>query len=177
MRSVIVFLVCLLLLVSCTPLLQPSEAVTTQELPKFDGEEGTLGLIVDGVCRYTVIRSENASDAIIAAARSLDTYLFYHLKTHIEIKNDFAAPRALEILVGQTNRAESQEVLLSLNEGEYTVRCLGEKLILCGTSDEGTQKAVEWFLKHCVKNRDLEEEEVPRLVWEGEGFTGSLGIR
>ncbi len=174
MKTVWMLLLCAVLLVSCAPALEESTA-PADPLPPFGGEEGTLGLVVDGVCRYTVIRSESASDAVIAAARSLDTYLFHHLKTHIDVKNDFAAPRPLEILVGVTNREESQSVLCTLKEEEYTVRRVGDKLVLCGHTDEGTLKAVEWFLKNCVKNRDLKEDEVPQLIWQSEGITASLG--
>lgn len=171
MKKTFLFILCVLLLFSCEAL--PESAPSEEKPPPYTGEEGSLGLIVNGVCRYVVVRSETASDAVIGAARDLDTYFFYHLETHIEVKNDFKKEGALEILVGNTNRKESEAVLATLKEGEFAVCRVGEKLVLCGYDDEGTVKAVNRFLKEWVKSRKLEEDEIPQLIVKIEPFAPS----
>lgn len=172
MKKAVLFVLCVLLLFSCEAL--PESVPTAQEkLPPYTGEEGSLGLIVNGVCRYVAVRPETASDAVIEAARDLDTYFFYHLETHIEVKNDFKKEGPWEILVGNTNRKESKAVLATLKEGEFAVCRVGEKLVLCGYDDEATVKAVDRFLKEWVKSRKLEEDEVPELIVKPESFPRS----
>ena len=156
----------------------PSSPKGTSAVPSvsFSEEEGRLGIVVEGVCRYTVIRPETASERVRVAAGSIDTFLFHHLDTHIFVKNDFAPPSPWEILVGETNREESQRILAELSEGEFAVECVGRKLVIVGRGDKAVEKAVEWFLESFVKNRSLSEGEIPALVIAPEGgYRGKLG--
>jgi endonuclease/exonuclease/phosphatase family metal-dependent hydrolase len=47
--------------------------------------------------------------------------------------------------LGKTNRAETNEVLSSLSEDEYAMRIINDKIVVVGSSDIATQKAIEEF--------------------------------
>ena len=153
------------LLISCSPAKPHRTAPSVpQTSVAFTEEEGVLGIVADGVCRYRVIRPERCSETVRTAAQSIDTWLFDRLDTHIEVKNDFSPPSEWEILVGDTNRPESRSLLEGLSENEYAVACVGKKLVFCAHSDRGVQKAVEWFLEKYVKELRLTQGQTPRLI-------------
>jgi len=56
-------------------------------------------------------------------------------------------PGEKEILIGPTNRAESQEVLSGLRYGEYAVKIVGSKIVVCGNGTEATRTAMALFEK------------------------------
>ena len=154
----------LLLLFLCLALLFSCSAQSPTNTEKLTQEEKTveikgLAVVMDGVCPYRVIRPEEASDEIIAAAKSIDTFLFYKLDTHIDIKNDFAKESELEILVGNTNRPETKELLDSLKEGQYGIKQIGKKIVIAGYDDEGTVEAVDWFVRSFIKTAEAKEDE------------------
>lgn len=155
--KILLWVLCLVLLCSCS--LQSTSDTSEITAPRDTVEIKGLGLVLDGYCPYRVVRPEEASDEIIAAAKSIDTYLFYRLDTHIEIKNDFAKETELEILVGNTNRKETKDVLSTLKDGQYTVRQVGKKIVLVGTDDKGTAEAVDWFVRQFIKSAEKKDEE------------------
>mgnify|MGYP003299386563 CR=1 FL=1 len=72
-------------------------------------------------------------------------------------KGETYTSEAPEILIGETNRPESVEVLASLQPGEYKVCVSGNKLVLIGTTDYLTGLAVQEFVKYVKESAEASE--------------------
>jgi hypothetical protein len=121
-----------------------------------------LALITQGLSDYTIIRPETTSAGVRQATADLTTALSSATGCTFKPGTDWvnhgeSAPTdTLEILVGLTNRQESIDAHAALKEKEYTVRIMGERLVLVGYDDSCTVAAVAAFLKL-----------LPTLVTEG----------
>ncbi|MBQ3927587.1 MAG: hypothetical protein II710_02965, partial [Clostridia bacterium] len=107
-----------------------------------EGEKITL-VGADGKTDYIVIRSDfsdSGSDDIKAAVDLLAEFKKRIPSSQLSIKTDYEKETELEILVGQTNRKESTEVYETLSDHEYTVRFVGDKLVILGKTKLGTLK-------------------------------------
>ncbi|MBQ7319103.1 MAG: hypothetical protein IJW97_02835 [Clostridia bacterium] len=123
-----------------------------------DGQTGVLPFSLkndDGSCRYTVMRSDmNLNQDITMAAVAVRKALMTALDVkEVEIATDWEQdpdPEEIasryEILIGKTNRPESAQVIDTLGEYSYTIRVVGNKIILTGDTDDGTLKAVDEFI-------------------------------
>ena len=100
---------------------------------------------------FQLVRPDNASSEVKEAAIRLNRTVKEALGKSLPIKTDFKADdeSACEIIIGETSRVQSQEVLASLKAGEYTVQSVkaasGVKIVICGYSDMLTEKAVAEF--------------------------------
>ena len=140
------------------------EETTDAEVPAETTPEETEALVPSGLLLvsesatdYVIVRPAECQSFIIDAMqefrKAVENKYGVSLKPQDDwvkgLKNgeayDSAAP---EILIGDTNRRESQEVLATLQPGEYTIRVSGNKLVIVGTTDFLTGKAVEEFTKY-----------------------------
>ena len=62
-----------------------------------------------------------------------------------------STPSAKEILIGNTGRAESNEVLSNIKGDGYAIEVVGEKIVLVGTNDLLTLQAVTYFCDKYLK--------------------------
>ena len=95
----------------------------------------------EGVFRHTIVRSDNGKAPVNKMVASLHTALEQVLdRKDVEIKTDYEAPVEWEILVGTTNRPESEEVLATLSENQYAIRVMneGKKIVIIGYDDDLT---------------------------------------
>ena len=107
-------------------------------------------LYENGSMRYTLIREEDASTSIInalketvSALRALDknfTYTDDFLKAGTEPDSE-----AYEILVGCTNRPESEAKKAELKAKDWYVGVSGNKILIIGGTDEATETAIAYF--------------------------------
>jgi hypothetical protein len=65
-------------------------------------------------------------------------------------------PPDKEILVGETNREETRQVLEGLQEFDYAIAMVGSKLVICGGSDEATLQAMAYFTDNIMTGNTLE---------------------
>ena len=109
----------------------------------------------DGAYAYTVLRNEDGSqterDALVAVRAALEaTYgssPMPETNYSTEDLSDEQIAARTEILVGKTGRPESEQVYAALGETEYTVRVVGNKLVILGKTDDLTAFAVTAFEK------------------------------
>ena len=101
---------------------------------------------------YAVVRAEKMPEALnkdasdmyikLTALSGADTgYVTDHL--------DGTEPdsEAKEILVGHTNRPETEQVLSQLSGTEYAVAVVGNKIVIAGITENITYLAVEYFVQ------------------------------
>ena len=59
-----------------------------------------------------------------------------------------------EILIGQTNREESETFLANLKWGDYGYGIVGDKLVIAGKNEDGTLAALRAFIAHINAGED-----------------------
>ena len=128
-----------------TLLISPSSCYISDPEPATE-------IVKNGAAVYSVVRAEDASYNITECAKGLYSTISQLTGTTVTITTDFLKKDELpdsesfEILVGDTNRPETQEVKTSLKANEYAIRKIGNKIVIVGVSDSGTSKAKDAFL-------------------------------
>ena len=177
----------LLCLCACTKT-QPTETTTAENTTAAVSEQTTtpapadvaLTLVENGKTTYTVIRSEEAEDSIRTAASNLYQKIKSVTGVTLKLSTDWYNTRqenldlsGPEILVGQTNRPESAEVLASLPANSYTVTIRNEKLVILGTDNNLTAMALYEFEERILNNTEKCREGY-LLFDEADSFTVTL---
>lgn len=138
MSAKLLFLIsfCLFILFGC---------VNTDEKP--DGF--LLNVVADGKSEYVIIRGDIASDEEIDAAVMLRDSILNSTGVKLQIKTDWMKDEsdipvsAKEILIGHTNRTESD---MLLNPGECVVTVSGNRIIVSGSGSGTVRTAAEYFV-------------------------------
>lgn len=109
----------------------------------------------DGSSPFTVIYEDVRYDIMAKPCVNLKKYIESALDTSIGISTDFLFDKTqddvkdvFEILVGETNRPESTEVLNSLDDGKFIIKTVGTKLVICGKNNSSTLQAVDYFINN-----------------------------
>ena len=93
---------------------------------------------------------------LICEARSAGTAIIWDLQSQIQkmcgkkivLETDYLDESEFEILVGKTNRKESEEFLSGLLWDDYGYAIVGNKIVIAGHTPETTQSAMKLFLEH-----------------------------
>lgn len=132
-----------------------------------DGETVT----VDNLAEYTVLRSENAEGDVRTEVSAMYMFLMNKFKG-IKIGTDYTKDPtpvvndAFEILVGETNRAETQQAheavttVLGEEADWYHIGVYGNKIVILGSDDTNTLTAIRYFTARYL-NGDITALEVP----------------
>ncbi len=103
---------------------------------------------------YVVVRPEITEDRVTDAASNLRIRLSnYYGAEDWDITTDWEKDpdeaeiaTRFEILVGETNRPESAQVLAELGEEQYAIRVVNNKLVIIGIDERRTVMAVKYFM-------------------------------
>ena len=115
-------------------------------------ENPLLALVENKVAKVSVVYPEYATDKEYDIAESITDLLNDSFGVTVTMKDDTAAydASAVEILVGKTAYAESQQALAELYYSEWTVKVVGNKIVVCAHLDEGMTKANKEFYAHVI---------------------------
>ncbi len=122
-----------------------------------------------GNCRYTVVSSDaNVNQDITEATARIRNRLIEVLGVDdVKIGTDREESSGseknepkYEILVGSTNRKETEAVYADLTDYSYAIRVVGNKIVLLGDSDTATVMAVEKFITTYLSDISLLDETV-----------------
>ena len=140
-KVLISLLLCFVMLLSFTAC-TPSETEQATMPPPSDTPV-TLSQLAD----YTFVCAENSSVAVKIQVTALTTKLqgITQQDTPAVISDTDAEPVATEVLIGRTNRPESQ-YLPELGYHDWCILATGQKILICGGSDDATAAAVYQFL-------------------------------
>ena len=105
-------------------------------------------LTVDALSRYTVIIPETASEEEKAAVNELVIAIRKTFGVLLSLKNDKNASVEKEILIGATNRAQTEKIRKMLRSGETYVGFCDGKLVVLGTTTEDVVQAINAFAAH-----------------------------
>lgn len=114
-----------------------------------DETDGTVSDI--SFMDYAIVRPEKTSEKLLD-----DLSVLYLKLTRLSgLDNKFQDdvltsgqepdPEAKEILVGNTNRPETAEVLSQLTGSEYAIAVVGNKIVIAGMTDSITPAAIQYF--------------------------------
>lgn len=127
--------------------------ITTEPMP----QDTSLLIFDENDIHYTIIRSAYAEDIEVSAAVTLNRAFrdAYPGDCKASISDDFVIGQkrgdvfeveGKEILVGLTNRKESNDVHASLERDQYAIKAVGEKLVIVGYDSYATVSAVDYFV-------------------------------
>ena len=120
--------------------------------------EGKLALSVNGECKVAIVTAAYCTGSERNAATRIYNKFEDMMGTAPEVRDDFLAAgqtydsEALEILVGNTKYTETQDVLKTLSYGDYAIKTVGNKIVICGSSPEGTVEACAEFITYMMRN-------------------------
>ena len=130
----------------------PTSSDTGTQAP---AAETFLDLVVSGKTEYKIIYPEGASRDVMQAVSKLQDTIKTYTGAKIRDDDDFLGHQdkvePYEILVGNTNRDESQKHLQGMRYGEYTIAVEGTKLVLAAASDNAVTSAVNMFIKNVIR--------------------------
>ena len=120
-----------------------------------------VSIIADGVCEYTVIRPDDGekNKVAVSAAAALRVALSEATGATVKINSDWmkkgetAPAEAKEIVVGDCNRPENQEIRKNLRRNDFAIVYAGQRIYIVGGSGEATQRGTEYFVNAYV-NKD-----------------------
>lgn len=146
------------------------EPPADEQPPEDEKKENILNLVNTGVTEYVIVRDYNASQAVVDAINNVVKSIKEDTGADIEVRlcyidrpdetSDVEAEK--EILIGATNRAESEQALDGLLADDYTLQVVGQKLVVGGGGDSGTLKALAILL-----NKHIHEKGNKYMVKDG----------
>ena len=156
-----------------------TSALTETTLPPAPAD-AALYIVEFGNTTYSVIRPDEAADAITKGASTLYQKIKAKTGTTLKLNSDWYSPREEnpdldnpEILVGETNRPETAEVLATLPENSYTVTIKNNKLIILGKDNNLTILALYDFEERILNNTEKCRDGYLRFD-EADSFTVTL---
>ncbi len=150
-RRVASLLLCLCMV--CTGLLGSLSACSKDPNDNEENPDVPTISLIDGSTEYTVIRPEITIQNVILSAADLRmaletaTGVAVGIGTDYVKRGDSVPTDTPEILVGATNREESQQVLATLAENEFAIQMVGKRLVIVGYDDNCTIAAVDHFVE------------------------------
>ncbi len=162
-------LVLLVVLVACDNQNTPTDTSdtssstdTTDTSAVIDANKISI-ISADGSTEYQLVRAEEAEGEIVTAISEFYRTLgakygipSLGFKYTTDWLKPGETPPDKEILVGKTNREETQQVLEGLQEFDYAIVMVGTKLVICGGSDEATLQAISYFIENIMTDNSLE---------------------
>ena len=129
--------------------------------------ERSLTLVENGKSEFKIIYPEGAGTELMKEITELVSAIrdftgatvFYNDDFTRESQDELSA--LPEILIGATNRAESEQMIgKSLRYGEYVMAIEGNKLVIGGPNETATVAAMRYFINTFLyKNEDLKRGE------------------
>ena len=133
------------LLLICTLLGTVSCSTPDETVGESDFDSSTECLLASELSLYTVIIPKTISDAERTAINSLIKTVQKDFSVILSVKDDITEPVEKEILIGATNRSQSEEISKMLRRGESYVGLSNGKMIILGATEEDTVSAIAAF--------------------------------
>lgn len=157
MKKTLLILLCILcaltLLVSCG---ESNDQSTDTTADSTAADESNLSVIRDGKSDYLMIY-DDALD-LHSSCQDLKAAIYNTYSVNLFPKKASTTEQAeYEILIGQTNRAESSELQSSIGEDEYAIRLIGKKIVINSLTERGIKAGIKDFIDMYVSstNPDL----------------------
>lgn len=169
-QVIICLLLAAMLLTSCKQSGETAQTTTTvasdvtvqdtTETTVVEESNTTLSLITDGKFTFNVMRAEEASSAMVSNAKALHKNLQKYTSAKLNIATDWTKKGAevdnsgFEILVGETNRQASIDLLADLPPHSYGIRVTENKVVIVGTNETMTALGLYAFESKFLLNKE-----------------------
>ncbi len=128
----------------------PEETTPEPDEPLLDP---SLSILVEQLTNYEIVSAKSSSDEVDKTTKDLQQRLQDIFQVPINLKPENAYnKKQYEILIGHTNREESDTLLSSLKWDDYGYGMVGDKLVIAGKNEDGTLAALRAFLEQFEKN-------------------------
>lgn len=138
---------------------QTTTAETTKPIEMLD-------LISDGKTEYSLVRSEEASTAIIQRVTEMRNQIKEMTGASLTYGTDWikrgteVPAEAKEIVVGTTNRPQTIAAQESIREKDFIIAYEGGRLVITGGNEEATMRAIDYFVENYF-DKDAKKLTVP----------------
>ena len=130
---------------------------TEETEPAVVAEQITVAELKD----YVLVRPDEASQALVDAGIQLRNAIIKSQGAELTLKTDLHSEtvaalkiRDFEILLGNCDRDETRQFMSDLKQGDYGYAMIGQKLVICGGSDEATIKALDAFMADILQKQE-----------------------
>jgi len=129
-------------------------------------EENPMVISENGAYKYAIIYSSKAPDSIKELCKGMITAVSA-LGGTVKMGGDWAKEKLdtseeTEILIGNTSRPESIEVMNSIGGDDYAIRYIRNKIVIAAHTEERLVEAVEYFKTELLKSK---EEDGKKIVY------------
>lgn len=144
-------------------------------------DENMLVIVEDGVSSFVIIRPDRASQDVVNEFIRFRSAIVDICGCEMDIATDWVKkeedidPDAKEILLGNTNRPETKEVLETLEPNSWAVVNKGNKIVICANNDGLLSVAIDWFIENCM-NSEEKTVKVSKTLVKTEGFGNDIPI-
>ena len=117
-------------------------------------------IVSDGESDFVLVYPKKAGDDGVQAALEIKSLLKMKTGVDMKVSDDesvAADSAAKEILIGSTNRSESDIKAELAGYKDYIVKLTGNKLVIAGGCDEATIDAISYFRKMVIEKIDSKE--------------------
>ena len=117
-------------------------------------------IVSDGESDFVLVYPKKAGDNVVQAALEIKSLLKMKTGVDMKVSDDesvAADSAAKEILIGSTNRSESDIKAELAGYKDYIVKLTGNKLVIAGGCDEATIDAISYFRKMVIEKIDSKE--------------------
>ena len=132
---------------------ETTPAETTQ--PSVEPDNNVKVFAAD-ISKYSLICAQRSSASVMGQFWQLQSQIGQMYGTEPAAETDYAEESEYEILIGDTNREESQAFLEGLLWDDYGYTIIGNKIVIAGHTAEGTLAAIKHILEH-IKSGDHTE--------------------
>ena len=172
----------ILILSGCSPTDVPGD--TSAEVTQEPAPESYI-IVADGVSNFTLIRPDVFDSRPLQSTLDLRHAINDKYSVDIEIKTDWSKDNktnatvtsgedVLEILVGNTNRAESRAIAEEYPNIKcgYVIKAVNGKIVIWGTDNASLTSAIEYFTTEMLGENALTVPKDFLCVWDlsGEGM-------
>ena len=159
LKIAISLLLVMITLVSCAPatVITPGDTTTSTDAP--EAPEQPLDLVLfDESTAYVITYPLSAPKAVVDIVTDFQTALDEMTDINkVNVKTDFLRagvspdPNSLEILVVNTNRPESAEVVKDLPYSGFAIKKVGNKVVIAANHEETLKEAIEYLLNNLIE--------------------------
>ncbi|MBQ7347158.1 MAG: endonuclease/exonuclease/phosphatase family protein [Clostridia bacterium] len=152
----------LLTALGCTGNGTSSTDQTGTQTPTLE-DDGRTKLVQNGIALYTVVYPDSCSSTVTAAMERFVSAIEEATGVTPPTKSDYLKRGAVydtsapEILFGRTDYSETSEALKGLQDDQFTIRKVGNKIVVASPKDVNLDAAVTYFKEHLLQSNLIEE--------------------
>lgn len=166
-------LLCMFLLASCETF--GREKTTTDESEKQGFPENELVLLFEGTVYCRIVRPKSSSVDLMSMSSDLHNTILESTGASVDVVADTQqiSDNLVEILIGDTNRAESAQAKEKLEDFQYSISVINGKLVVVGSDDVMLENAIRRLIEIVGNDFDSEKRNWMISLDYGKTYDGS----